>query len=86
MTVPMTGRADDALEVETIDYHTGGEPFRIIVGGVPTRTCRSEPFSETTICNKSDIEYDMLNQGNRPGRHPIDKAGHFKFHLPPWPE
>ena len=24
-----------ALEVETIDYHTGGEPFRIIVGGVP---------------------------------------------------
>jgi proline racemase len=28
----MTGHG---LEVETIDYHTGGEPFRIIVGGVP---------------------------------------------------
>ena len=28
----MTG---DRLEVETVDYHTGGEPFRIIVGGVP---------------------------------------------------
>jgi proline racemase len=25
-----------ALEVDTVDYHTGGEPFRIIVGGVPT--------------------------------------------------
>ncbi len=24
------------LEVDTVDYHTGGEPFRIIVGGVPT--------------------------------------------------
>jgi proline racemase/trans-L-3-hydroxyproline dehydratase len=27
---------EHALEVETIDYHTGGEPFRIIVGGVAT--------------------------------------------------
>ena len=26
---------EQRLEVETIDYHTGGEPFRIIVGGVP---------------------------------------------------
>ena len=27
---------DLPLAVDTIDYHTGGEPFRIIVGGVPT--------------------------------------------------
>ena len=26
---------DSPLEVATVDYHTGGEPFRIIVGGVP---------------------------------------------------
>ena len=24
------------LEVETVDYHTAGEPFRIVVGGTPT--------------------------------------------------
>jgi proline racemase len=24
------------LEVSTVDYHTGGEPFRIVTGGVPT--------------------------------------------------
>ena len=23
------------LEVTTVDYHTGGEPFRIVTGGVP---------------------------------------------------
>ena len=23
------------LAVDTVDYHTGGEPFRIIIGGVP---------------------------------------------------
>jgi proline racemase len=27
--------AEEALAVETVDYHTGGEPFRIVVGGVP---------------------------------------------------
>ncbi len=27
--------SDPALEIETVDYHTGGEPFRIVVGGVP---------------------------------------------------
>ena len=26
---------DLALAIDTVDYHTGGEPFRIIVGGVP---------------------------------------------------
>ena len=26
----------EPLAIETIDHHTGGEPFRIIVGGVPT--------------------------------------------------
>jgi proline racemase len=27
---------DVPLAVDTVDYHTGGEPFRIVVGGVPT--------------------------------------------------
>ncbi|SPE52433.1 hypothetical protein SBV1_1520010 [Verrucomicrobia bacterium] len=35
-------------------------PCTRITGGVPTRMCRSEAPSETTNCNKSDIEYDML--------------------------
>ena len=36
----MSGRAthelpSEPLEVTTVDYHTGGEPFRIVTGGVP---------------------------------------------------
>jgi proline racemase len=37
----MSGRASDARspagvpDVTTIDYHTGGEPFRIVTGGIP---------------------------------------------------
>jgi hypothetical protein len=38
-------------------------PWTRIVGGVPTRTCRSEAPSDTTNCNKSDIEYDMAKSG-----------------------
>ena len=31
-------------------------PCTRMVGAVPTRMCRSEAFSDTTNCNKSDIE------------------------------
>ena len=31
-------------------------PWTRMVGGVPTRMCKSEAPSETTNCNKSDIE------------------------------
>src|SRR2546423_14264019 len=34
-------------------------PCTRIVGGVPTRMWRSEAPSDTTNCNRSDIEYDM---------------------------
>jgi proline racemase len=33
------------LRVETVDYHTGGEPFRIVTGGVP-------PLEGATILDK----------------------------------
>ena len=29
------GGAINAITIETVDYHTAGEPFRIVVGGVP---------------------------------------------------
>src|SRR5215813_1584206 len=35
-------------------------PCTRMTGGVATRTCRSEAPSDTTNCNKSDIEYAML--------------------------
>ena len=34
-------------------------PCTRITGGTPTRMCRSEAPSDTTNCNKSDIEYDI---------------------------
>src|SRR6516162_6091896 len=34
-------------------------PCTRMVGGVPTRICKSEAPSDTTNCNKSDMEYDM---------------------------
>ena len=33
MSTPATGRQ---LMVSTVDYHTAGEPFRIVSGGVPS--------------------------------------------------
>src|SRR5574337_1849511 len=30
-----------ALRVQTVDYHTGGEPFRIVTGGVETPSGRT---------------------------------------------
>ena len=38
MSTPSSAQAGtppEPLAIETIDYHTGGEPFRIVVGGVP---------------------------------------------------
>src|SRR5262249_4648430 len=40
-------------------------PCTRIVGGVPTRTWRSDAPSDTTNCNRSAIEYDMLGQINQ---------------------
>src|SRR5271163_3056980 len=34
-------------------------PCTRITGGTPTRMCRSDAPSDTTNCNKSDIEYDI---------------------------
>ena len=33
----------DPVRVETVDYHTGGEPFRIVTGGVPAARGRDDP-------------------------------------------
>ena len=32
---PEIGNIDGSTMISTIDYHTGGEPFRIVIGGVP---------------------------------------------------
>ena len=32
---PPRGHARALTEITTTDYHTGGEPFRIVTGGVP---------------------------------------------------
>src|ERR1039458_9566096 len=37
-------------------------PCTRMVGGTPTRICRSDAPSATTNCNKSDIEYDIKIQ------------------------
>src|ERR1019366_10739480 len=37
-------------------------PCTRMVGGAPTRICRSDAPSATTNCNKSDIEYDIKIQ------------------------
>ena len=42
---PARAMTDDAASLErpitTVDYHTGGEPFRIVTGGVPTSRART---------------------------------------------
>ncbi|WP_199926111.1 proline racemase family protein, partial [Streptomyces sp. NRRL S-495] len=36
MTTALPDReAPAAVQVDTVDYHTAGEPFRIVVGGAP---------------------------------------------------
>ncbi len=45
---------DTPLEVETIDYHTGGEPFRIVLRGVP-------PLEGATILERRRFALDHLD-------------------------
>ena len=46
------------LAVETVDYHTGGEPFRIIVGGVP-------PLEGATILERRRFALEHLDHVRR---------------------
>lgn len=50
--------ADRRLEVETVDYHTGGEPFRIVVGGVA-------PLEGATILERRRFARDRLDDVRR---------------------
>ena len=51
MSTPAAGRA---LMVSTVDYHTAGEPFRIVSGGVP-------PLRGATILEKRRYALDHLD-------------------------
>jgi proline racemase len=46
------------LNVETVDYHTGGEPFRIVTGGVP-------PLEGTTILERRRYAREHLDAYRR---------------------
>jgi proline racemase len=48
----------DALAIDTVDYHTGGEPFRIIVGGVP-------PLEGATILERRRFAHEHLDHVRR---------------------
>jgi proline racemase len=50
--------ASASLAVDTVDYHTGGEPFRIIVGGVP-------PLEGATILERRRFALDHLDHVRR---------------------
>ena len=44
--------------VSAVDYHTGGEPFRIVTGGVP-------PLEGTTILERRRFARDQLDRFRR---------------------
>ena len=46
------------MNVETVDYHTGGEPFRIVTGGVP-------PLEGATILERRRFAHDHLDAYRR---------------------
>ena len=46
------------MHVEAVDYHTGGEPFRIVTGGVP-------PLEGTTILERRRFARDHLDRFRR---------------------
>ena len=50
--------ADAPLAVDTVDYHTGGEPFRIVVGGVP-------PLGGSTILERRRFAREQLDHVRR---------------------
>ena len=51
MSAPLTGVA---LEVSAVDYHTAGEPFRIVSGGIP-------PLRGRTILEKRRYALEQLD-------------------------
>jgi len=46
------------LVIDTVDYHTGGEPFRIVVGGVP-------PLGGSTILERRRFAREQLDHVRR---------------------
>ena len=48
----------DPLRVETVDYHTGGEPFRIVTGGAP-------PLEGATILERRRFAREHLDHVRR---------------------
>jgi proline racemase len=46
------------VKVETVDYHTAGEPFRIVTGGVP-------PLEGKTILDKRRVAAERLDEVRR---------------------
>ena len=46
------------MRVETVDYHTGGEPFRIVTGGVP-------PLEGATILERRRFARERLDHVRR---------------------
>ena len=53
----MTGH-DIPLRVSTVDYHTGGEPFRIVTSGV-------RPLEGRTILERRRFAHDVLDRVRR---------------------
>jgi proline racemase len=46
------------VRIETVDYHTGGEPFRIVIGGV-------EPLEGSTILDRRRFALEHLDDVRR---------------------
>ena len=50
-------------EITTTDYHTGGEPFRIVTGGVPVLEGRTVPERRTwAAANVDDVRQLLVNE------------------------
>jgi proline racemase len=46
------------VSVEVVDYHTGGEPFRIVTGGVP-------PLEGTTVLERRRFARERVDHVRR---------------------
>lgn len=66
--------ANRPLTVQTIDYHTGGEPFRIVTGGIPPVGGTSVPGRRRWIAERLDHVRQLLV--NEPRGH-ADMYGGF---------
>ncbi len=50
-------------EITTTDYHTGGEPFRIVTGGVPALEGRTVPERRRwAAANLDDVRQLLVNE------------------------